>query len=134
MNGEEFLDHLHDSRLLEEYSTPWSCTVEEAPLRIHTSLSLWSVSNLSLSLSGSTALVDLSRFFTFLLHTVVRIPWLGDQPFVRLLHPRRTNKHRIKRTDIHASRGIQTHDSSVLSGYDASFLRPHGHCDRLDEQ
>jgi hypothetical protein len=34
-------------------------------------------------------------------------------------------------TDIHASRGIQTHDSSVWVSDESSCLRPLGCCDRL---
>jgi hypothetical protein len=37
-----------------------------------------------LSVCGSTALVDLGRFFNFLiLYTVGRTPWTGDQPVAR---------------------------------------------------
>jgi hypothetical protein len=33
-------------------------------------------------------------------------------------------------TNMHASSGIRTHDSSVWAGGDSSRLRPRGHCDR----
>jgi hypothetical protein len=40
-------------------------------------------------------------------------------------------KHRIKAyTDIHALRGIRTHDLSARMSEDSSCLRPRGHCDR----
>jgi hypothetical protein len=35
-------------------------------------------------------------------------------------------------TDIHASSGIRNHDPSVQAGEDSSYLRPRGHCDRLN--
>jgi hypothetical protein len=50
---------------------------------------MWSVpfehvNTLSRSLCGSTALVDIGRFFSFvILYTVGRTPWTGDQPVAR---------------------------------------------------
>jgi hypothetical protein len=45
----------------------------------------------ALSIYGSTALVDLRRFFSFLiLYTVGRSPWMGDQLVARPLHTQRT--------------------------------------------
>jgi hypothetical protein len=80
----------------------------------------------TLSLYGSTALWTLAIFFNFfILYTVGRTPWTGDQPVARPL-----STHRIN-ADIHASSGIRTHDPSTRTGEDGSCLRLRGHCDRL---
>jgi hypothetical protein len=68
------------------------------------------------------------RFFSFLIYTVGRTPWMGDQPVSRPLPTHRRNAHN---TDIHALSGIRTHDPSVRASETSSYLRPHGHCDRL---
>jgi hypothetical protein len=82
--------------------------------------------SISLFLFGSTALEDLSSFFSFLiLYTVGRTPWTGDQPVATLLPT-----HRTTHTDIHALSGIRTHDPSIQAGEDGSCLRPRVHCDR----
>jgi hypothetical protein len=48
---------------------------------------------------GSTALLDLGRFFSFLiLYTVGRTPWTGDQPVARPLPAHRTTQTQNKRT------------------------------------
>jgi hypothetical protein len=39
------------------------------------------------------------------------------------------HKHR-RRTYIHASNGIRTHNPTVSAGGESSFLRPCGHCNR----
>jgi hypothetical protein len=39
---------------------------------------------------GITAIVDLGRFFSFLIYTVGRTPWTGDQPVARQLSKHRT--------------------------------------------
>jgi hypothetical protein len=78
-------------------------------------------------LCGSTApLLDLGRFFSFLiLYTVGRIPWTGIRPSQgRYLHTDYTH------TDIHSSSGIRTQDPSVRAGEDGLCFRPRGHCDR----
>jgi hypothetical protein len=70
---------------------------------------------------GSAALMDLDRFFSFLIYyTVGRTPWAVDQPVTRPLPTHRINAH---------SR-IRTHDPSVRASEDSSCLRPRGHCDR----
>jgi hypothetical protein len=50
----------------------------------------------------------------------------------RYLHTEQ-HKHRINahNTDIHASSGIQTHDSSIRASEDSLCLRPRGHYDRV---
>jgi hypothetical protein len=54
--------------------------------------------------------------------------WTGDQLVAR----RYLHKHRINAwIPIHAFSGIRTHDPSVRASEDSSYLRPHGHCDRL---
>jgi hypothetical protein len=51
----------------------------------------------SLSLYGSISLVDLGRFFGFLiLYTVGRLPWRGDQPAARPLPTHRTTQTQKK--------------------------------------
>jgi hypothetical protein len=55
-----------------------------------------------LSLYDSTALVDLGRFFSFLImYTVDRTPWMGDQSVARLLPTHRTIQTQNKRTQTH---------------------------------
>jgi hypothetical protein len=45
------------------------------------------------SIYGSKALVDLGRFFTFLIpYAVGRAPWTGDQPVARPLPTHRTTQ------------------------------------------
>jgi hypothetical protein len=58
------------------------------------------VRSTSLSVCGSTALVDLGRFFSFLiLYTVGRTSWMGDQPVARPLLTHRTTQTQNKRTE-----------------------------------
>jgi hypothetical protein len=86
-----------------------------------------------LSIYDSTALVDLGRFFSFLIHTrSVGLFGRGISPSQgRYLHTEQ-HKHRINaHTGIHASSGFRTHNPSVRAGEDSSCLRPRGHCDRL---
>jgi hypothetical protein len=84
-----------------------------------------------ISVSGSTTLAELGRFFSSLiLYTVSMTPWTSDQPVTKPLPTHRTTQTQNKRTDIHASSEIRTHDPSVRSGEDGSCLRPRGHCDR----
>jgi hypothetical protein len=90
----------------------------------------------SLSLSLSLWLdspLELGRFFSFLnLYTVCAIPRTGiSQSQGRYLHTEQ-HKHRInaRNTDVHVSSGIRTHDASVRTDEDGSYLRPRGRCDR----
>jgi hypothetical protein len=88
---------------------------------------------LSLSLSLSLWLynpLDLGRFSSFLIYRVGGTPWTGDQPVARPLPTHRTTQTQNKRTDIHASGGIRTHDPSVRAGEDSTCLRPRDHCYR----
>jgi hypothetical protein len=80
---------------------------------------------------GSTALVDLGRFFNFLmLYTVGRTPWTGDQPSARALPTHRTQTQN-KCTHRHPCLEWDfTHDPGVRASEDSSCLRPRGHCDR----
>jgi hypothetical protein len=75
---------------------------------------------------GSKALLlDLGRFFSFfILHTVGRTPWTGDQPVAMPLPTHRINAHN---TDIHALSRIRTHDHSGRAGEYRSCVRPRGH-------
>jgi hypothetical protein len=69
--------------------------------------------------------------FQFLnLYTVGRTPWPGDQPVARPLPTHRTTQTQNKRTDIHVSSGIRTHDPSVRPSEDSSRFRLRSHCDR----
>jgi hypothetical protein len=89
------------------------------------SLQLVTALQIYLSMALRHFVVDLCRFFSFLiLYTVGRTPWTGDQPVARPLPTHRIN------SDIHASNGIRIHDSSVRAGEDCSCLRPRSHCDR----
>jgi hypothetical protein len=51
-----------------------------------------------LSIYGSTILVDLGRFFSFLIHTVGRTLWTGDQSLARPLRTHGTTQTQKKRT------------------------------------
>jgi hypothetical protein len=84
-----------------------------------------------LSLYGSAALVDFGRFYSFLNYTQL-VGFLGrgisplQGPYLHI-----EQKHRTKAyTDIHASSGIRTHDSSGRAGADGSYLIPRRHYDR----
>jgi hypothetical protein len=84
-----------------------------------------------LSIYGCTGLVDLARFFSFLIYTQ-SVGLLGRRISPsqgRYLH--RTTQTELTYTDIHASSGIRTHDPSVRAVEDGLYLRPRGHCDRL---
>jgi hypothetical protein len=60
--------------------------------------------------------------FRNLFYTDGRTPWTCDQPVARPLHTHRINAH----TNIHALRGIRTHDPSFRANEDSSCLRPRG--------
>jgi hypothetical protein len=84
-------------------------------------------------LSIYSRLLGLSRFFFFsflIFYKVGRIPWSGDQPVPRPLPVHRTAQTQNKRTEIHASSEIGTHDPGVETGEDVLPLRPRRHCDR----
>jgi hypothetical protein len=66
---------------------------------------------------------------SLILYTVGRTTWTGDQPVTRPLPTHRTAQTQTH-TDIHALRGIRTHNPSVRTSEDSSCLRPLGHCDR----
>jgi hypothetical protein len=84
-------------------------------------------SYLSIYLSTYSPLLDLGRFFIFLiLDTVGRTPWTGDQPFAMPLPTHRINTH----TDFDTLCGIRTHSPSFQATENSSCLRPRGHCDR----
>jgi hypothetical protein len=56
---------------------------------------------------GSTALLNLGRFFSFLiLYTVGRNPWMGDQPLARPLPTHRTTQTQNKRTQTSMPRVV----------------------------
>jgi hypothetical protein len=85
---------------------------------------------------------DISKGFTALCWTLVAFsvswsfytdsmtPWTGDQPVARPLPTHRTAQTQNKRTDMHISSGIRTHDFSVWAGENSSCLRPSGHYDQ----
>jgi hypothetical protein len=68
--------------------------------------------------------------FSFVIFFTQSVGLLGrgiSPPQGRYLHTEQ-HKHRINtHTDIHASSGIRTHDSSVRAGEDSSYIRPRGH-------
>jgi hypothetical protein len=112
--------HLFQKTVIQKLLT--CCSIEAAEYQLRRKLSL----SLSLSLCGSTALMDLGHFFSFLIYTQsVGLLGRGISPSQgRYLH---TEQHK----DIHALSGIRTHDPSVRAGKDGSCLRPRGNCDRL---
>jgi hypothetical protein len=65
-------------------------------------------------------LLDLARFFNFLILYIVGLLWPGSA----YLHTEWTH------TDVHALSGIWTHDPSFRASEDHSCLRPCGHCDQ----
>jgi hypothetical protein len=67
----------------------------------------------------------------FILFTIGRTPWTGDQPVAKPPPTHRTTQTRNKRTDIHTFSGIRTHDPCVRPSEESSCLRPCGHCERL---
>jgi hypothetical protein len=88
-----------------------------------------------LSVYGSTALVDLGRIFSFLIHTTVgRTAWTVNYAVARTLPPHRTTQtqnDRIHTPNIHALSGIRTQDPIVRAGEDKLCLSPRVHRDRL---
>jgi hypothetical protein len=57
-------------------------------------------------------------------------PWTSDQPVAGSYLHTGQHKHRINaHTDIHASSGIRSHDPSIRTSEDGSWLRPCGHRD-----
>jgi hypothetical protein len=85
-----------------------------------------------LSIYGSIVLVDLGRFFSFLIYTQsVEVLVRGISPSQGRYPHTEQNKHRINaHTDIHVLSGIRTHDPSARTSEDSSCLRRRGHCDR----
>jgi hypothetical protein len=86
--------------------------------------------NLSIYLWLFSPLLDLGRFFSFLiLYTVGRTPWTGDQPVAKPLSTHRTS-HRI---NGHSHPRLEW-DSNPRSQHSSerrqSILRPRDHCDR----
>jgi hypothetical protein len=65
----------------------------------------------------------------WILWTVGRTPWTGDQRDARPLPNTNTNTEQTK-TDIQASSGIPTHDLCAWEANDISRLSQSGHCDR----
>jgi hypothetical protein len=73
-------------------------------------------------------------FFQFHDHfTDGRTSWTRDQHVASPLPKHRTTQTQIKHIhtpNIHALRGIRTHDPSFRASEDSSWLRPLGYCDR----
>jgi hypothetical protein len=61
----------------------------------------------------------------WILQTLGKTPWTGDQPVARPL-PTHDNIKREKNADIQASSGVRAHDPSVRAGEDISCCRPLG--------
>jgi hypothetical protein len=69
-------------------------------------------------------MLDLGRFFSFLIvYTVGGTPWTADQP-VALPLPAQDSANAGQNTDIHASCEIRTQEPSVWAGKDCSCRRP----------
>jgi hypothetical protein len=61
-------------------------------------------------------------------------PWMGDQSVKgRYLHRTTQTQNKPRQTSILLS-GIRTHGPSVRANEDSSYLRPRGHCNRLNMQ
>jgi hypothetical protein len=87
-----------------------------------------SVTTLLLLLWLYNSFLGIGRFFSFLiLYTAGRTPWRGDQSVARPLPTHRTDAHN---TDIHALRGVRTHNPRFRAREDSSCTRPRDHCDR----
>jgi hypothetical protein len=85
-----------------------------------------------LSLYGSTALVDLGRFFSFLIY-IQSVGLLGrgiSRSQGRYLHAEQHKHRKITHTNIQPWNGIRTHDPVVRAGEDVPCLRPRARCDR----
>jgi hypothetical protein len=80
----------------------------------------------NLSLYGSTTLCWTLAAFSVSWHYTQSTGLLGQG-----ISPSQDLYPHTAHTDIHASRGIRTHDPSIRAGEDSSCLRPGGHCDRL---
>jgi hypothetical protein len=82
------------------------------------------------SLKRSAILFNFRSFQSNLqlrINTVGRTPWTGDQPVARQLPTHRTTQ---TQANIHALSGIRTHDPSVYTSEDISYLRSRDSCDR----
>jgi hypothetical protein len=64
----------------------------------------------------------------WILQTVGRTLYAGDQPVARPLPTQGNMNAEEKQTDILASSGIRTHDPNVWAGEDVSCLRLRGRC------
>jgi hypothetical protein len=68
---------------------------------VHTSYGVGGIYSYDVSIHGSTALVDLGRYFSFLmLYTVGRTPWTGDQSVARPISTHKTTQTQNKCTQI----------------------------------
>jgi hypothetical protein len=52
-----------------------------------------------------------------------RTPWMVDSSFAKPVSPKDSTNTEETRTDIHASIGIRTHESSASACEDISYLR-----------
>jgi hypothetical protein len=90
-----------------------------------------SIKPLCLSLCGSTALVELGRFFSFLICTQsVGLSVRGSARRKAATYTQGNTNTEKTHTDIYPYSGIRTHDTSLQAGEDGSCRRSRGHCDR----
>jgi hypothetical protein len=84
------------------YTQGVSFRTQQTQQSLSTYLSIYLCVCLSICLSiydSTSFLLDLGRFFSFfILYTVVRTPWTGDQPVARPLPTHRTTQTQTKRT------------------------------------
>jgi hypothetical protein len=108
------------------YPSIWLYIYISIYLSTHVYLSIY------LSVYGSTAFVNLDRFFSSSIYTQsVELLRRGiSLSQSRYLHTEQ-HEHRKMHTDIHASSGIRAHDPSIQAGEDDSCLRTPGYCGRL---
>jgi hypothetical protein len=118
-----FLDYLSNYQLLKKDTRlkPTVMTLNYLKAGLESRIEAPGILN-TIYLWLSSPLLDLDRFFSFLiLSTVGRTPWTGDQHVLRPL-PTQNN--------INTEYRIRTHDTSLPASEDSSCLRPWGHSDR----
>jgi hypothetical protein len=92
----------------------------------------WGSLGRSLSIYGSTDLVDLGWFFSFLIYTQ-SVGLHGQATACRkaATYTQNNTNTVYTHTYIHDSIGIGNHDPCVRAGEGGSYLRPRGPCDQL---
>jgi hypothetical protein len=100
-------------------------------LSIHPSIYLSIYLSINLTIYRSTALVDLGRFFSFLIYTQsVGLLGRGSARRKAVAYKQDNTKTEQTHTDIYALSGIRIHNPSVRVGEGSSGLRRRGRYDR----